>query len=101
MFLKWLIWGFDIDWMDVWLLATKFATCAGVQKFVTGGGWVNGFQARYPDLARLRADRALERNGIHGALNPNLMGSFFELFLKSLTSAHVEKLTSRSRRMGS
>ena len=84
--------GFGIDWMDVRLLATKLATCAGVENFVAGGGWVDGFKAWYPDLARLRTG-ALERNRM-GALNPDLIGSFFELLGESID--RVEELSGGS-----
>ena len=81
--------GFGIDWGDIRALAVKIAAAAGIDKFSAGGGWIDGFKRRFPDLTRLRT-AALERNRM-GALNPELVGSFYELLDKSIQ--RVEELS--------
>ena len=74
--------GFGIDWGDIRALAVKIAAAAGIDKF-------SGFKRRFPNLTRLRT-AALERNRM-GALNPELVGSFYELLDKSIQ--RVEELS--------
>ena len=81
--------GFGIDWCDIRALAVKIAEAEGKKDFVAGGGWTDGFKNRFPDLARLRT-AALERNRM-GALNQELVGSFYDLLDKSIK--RVEELS--------
>ena len=74
--------GFGIDWADIRSLAVKLASCAGIEHFVAGGDWLDGFKKRYPDLARLRSG-ALERNRM-GALNPQLVDLFLKVLVQSV-----------------
>ena len=66
--------GFGIDWADIRSLAVKLASCAGIEHFVAGGGWLDGFKKRSPGSS----SQWCPGTELYGCIKPSAGGFVFQ-----------------------